>query len=66
MSPAEKRQRTHELYEAYKAARLLEQRLELCVDYSYMTTVNRTRVVNIRQDLAAELIALGRPMGDFT
>lgn len=65
MTPVEKRQRTHELYEAYKAARLLEQRLELCVDYPALARDDRTRATNILQDLAAELIALGQPMPDF-
>ena len=61
MRTPEQRQREHELYEAYKAARLLEERLEMCGGF----VDQRDRARRIRDDLAAELIVVGRPMPDF-
>lgn len=62
MDPAERRQRIHELTQAYNAARLLEQRLELCVSWSSAPTRDAKR---LRETIAAELILSGKPMADF-
>lgn len=58
MTPSEKRQRAHELAEAYKAAKRLEERLE-------MAAIDPRAARRIREQMAAELILLGIPMADF-
>ena len=60
----EHRQRVHELRAAHIAARHLENALEMCIGWA-PATEERRRTQRIRQAIAAELIALGVPMGDF-
>ncbi len=64
MDLSERRQRTHELTRAYEAARTLEQRLELCVSWPSAPD-EQQRTKRIREAIAAELILLGKPLGDF-
>lgn len=64
MSPAERKQRVHELSQAHSAARRLENLLELCVSWASAPD-ERKRVRGVREAIAAELIVLGKPMSDF-
>lgn len=57
-SRAERRQVEHELAEAYKAAKKLEERLELA-------GLEAAPARLIRDELAARLVELGRPMPEF-
>lgn len=56
LSSTERRQREHELGEAYRAAELLMERLELCIGSEVAR--HRSDVKLIRQALALELLAL--------
>lgn len=64
MDTAERRQRIHELTQAYNAARTLEQRIELCVSWRSAQDQQR-QARKIRETIAAELILSGKPMADF-
>lgn len=60
-----KQARIHELRQAYRAAKALENRLELVIGWTGGIDA-RGRARSIRETIAAELIANGIPMRDFT
>lgn len=64
MSP-DRQARISELRLAYRAAKALENRLELVIGWTGGIDARRT-VKRVRETIAAELIAEGIPMQDFT